>query len=172
MNGQPFLGPPDLQAYMQANAIPGEILHLETPTPTVDTAAQAVGTVVERIVKSILFLVDGRPVLAITCGRDHVEQRVLAGLFNVGRKRVKLAGPDTVLRETGYPVGAMPPFGHRLPLPTLIDLRVLEKPEVFAGGGSDYSLLRIAPDAILAATGAQVLDLISPPALPAVTTED
>ena len=34
----------ELQAYMQAHAIPGEIVRLDVPTPTVETAALAVGT--------------------------------------------------------------------------------------------------------------------------------
>jgi prolyl-tRNA editing enzyme YbaK/EbsC (Cys-tRNA(Pro) deacylase) len=161
---EPALGPADLQAFIQDRAIPGEILHLETPTPTVETAALAVGAAPERIVKSILFLVDGRAVLAIACGPDRVETRALAAYYAVGRKRVKLADAETVLELTGFQVGAMPPFGHRQPLPTLVDRRVLDRPEVYAGGGSEQSLLRISPQAILQVTRAEVLDLLTAPA--------
>lgn len=157
------LRPDDLRSYMQANDIPGEILHLEVSTPTVQAAAQAVGTDPERIVKSILFLVDGQPVLAITCGPTYVDRRALAAVYNLGRKRVKLASPEAVLQETGFEVGAMPPFGHRSRLPTLLDQRVLEKPEVFAGGGADHALVRLAPQDILRATQARVIDLLNPP---------
>jgi prolyl-tRNA editing enzyme YbaK/EbsC (Cys-tRNA(Pro) deacylase) len=80
----------------------------------------------------------------------------------VGRKKVKLADPERVLNETGYPVGGMPPFGHRSPLPTLLDRRALEKELVFAGGGSDRTLLRISPEEILRAAQAKVLDLLFP----------
>jgi prolyl-tRNA editing enzyme YbaK/EbsC (Cys-tRNA(Pro) deacylase) len=55
----------------------------------------------------------------------------------------------------------MPPFGHYSPLPTLIDQRVLEKEQVYAGGGSDQTLLHISPQAILAATQGTILDLLS-----------
>jgi hypothetical protein len=41
----------DLQAYLQANAIPAEILRLPVPTPTVETAAAWVRRA--QIVKSI-----------------------------------------------------------------------------------------------------------------------
>lgn len=159
------LGPEDLSAYMQANRIPGEMLRLDTLTPTVEAAAQAVGTDPERIVKSILFLVRGHPVLAITCGTDRVETRALAARYGVGRKQVKLATAETVLQETGFEIGAMPPFGHRYPLPTLLDPRVLAQPEVYAGGGSDSTLVRLSPQAILEATQAEVLDLLSIPGL-------
>jgi prolyl-tRNA editing enzyme YbaK/EbsC (Cys-tRNA(Pro) deacylase) len=40
---------------------------------------------------------------------------------------------------------------------------VLEKPVVYAGGGSDNALLRISPQTILDVTQAEVLDLIAAP---------
>jgi prolyl-tRNA editing enzyme YbaK/EbsC (Cys-tRNA(Pro) deacylase) len=158
-----ILGPADLKAFLETHQIQGELLHLNNPTPTVETAAVAVGAQPEQIVKSILFLVDGQPVLAITCGTSYVERRAISLRFGVGRKKVKLAAPETVAEETGFLVGAMPPFGHRQPLRTLIDPRVLEKPVVYAGGGSDYDLLRLDPRTILQVTQGEVLDLITPP---------
>lgn len=163
MDHPDILSPADLQAYLKANHIQGELLHLNDPTPTVETAALAVGAQPEQIVKSILFLVDGRPVLVITCGLAYIDRRAISARFNVGRKKVKLATPETVVEETGFLVGAMPPFGHRQPLQTLIDRRVLGKPIVYAGGGSDYVLLRLEPSTILQVTQGEVLDLIEPP---------
>lgn len=157
------LGPEDLRAYMQTNAIPGEIVRLDTPTPTVGAAAKAVGADPDSIIKSILFLVDDRPVLAITSGIARVDRRAIAALYQVGRKRVKLASPEAVLKISGYEVGAMPPFGHREPLATLLDSRVLEKRLVYGGGGAEDNLLRLAPADIQTATGARVADLLNPP---------
>jgi prolyl-tRNA editing enzyme YbaK/EbsC (Cys-tRNA(Pro) deacylase) len=157
------LSPDDLLIYMREHAIPGEILRLEVPTPTVETAAQAVGVRPEQIIKSILFTVDGQPLLAIACGPSYVDRRSIAGQYGVGKKRVKLATPVQVVEISGYEVGAMPPFGHRKPIPTLLDQRVLELSEAYAGGGGENVLIRLAPPDILQATQAQVLDLISPP---------
>lgn len=156
-----ILGPTQLAEYLKVHDINGEILELDVPTPTVETAAAAVGCQPDQIVKSLLFFVDGKPVLAITSGLAHIERRSIAANFSVGRKKVKLADPQTVLDETGYGVGAMPPFGHFSPLMTLIDKRVLEKDLVYAGGGSDQTLMRISPQAILDATQGTILDLLS-----------
>ena len=38
------LGPSDLEEFMQQNHISGEILYLDVPTPTVESAAAAVGS--------------------------------------------------------------------------------------------------------------------------------
>lgn len=157
------LGARELGEYMQAYGIVGEILHLDVPTPTVETAAQAVNATPEQIIKSILFVVDGKPVLAIACGTANINRRAIADLYQVGKKRVKLASPEMVLEISGYEVGAMPPFGHLQPLVTLIDPRVLDLPEAYAGGGAENALLRLDPQEILRATSGTVRDLLDQP---------
>lgn len=149
----------DLQAYLQQYGIGGEILHLDSPTPTVEMAAQAVGCLVEQIVKSILFMVNDNPVLTITCGLRRVELRALAAHFEIGRKKIKLVHPEKVLEISGYEVGAMPPLGHRQPLVTLIDPKVVAQDEVYAGGGAENALMRIDPQEILRFSLADMLDL-------------
>jgi prolyl-tRNA editing enzyme YbaK/EbsC (Cys-tRNA(Pro) deacylase) len=150
----------ELSVYMQAHGIKGEILHLGVPTPTVEAAAVAVNAMPEQIIKSILFLVDDQPVLAVACGKSAIHRRAIADLYGVGKKRVKLAPPEMVLAISGYEVGAMPPFGHRQPLTTLIDPRVLESPLAYAGGGAENALVRLNPQEILRVTGAKILDLL------------
>lgn len=158
------LGSQDLSAFMQRHNIPGELIELKTPTPTVQSAADAVGVQPEQIVKSILFKVKGISlVLAVACGPAHIRRRAIAAHFEVGRKKVKLADADTVLQESGFEVGAMPPFGHRQPFTTLLDNQVLEQPEVYAGGGSLNTLLRLDPQDILKHTKAALLDLLAIP---------
>ena len=72
-----MLTPDDVQGFMAARAIDGEILLLDVPTPTVEMAAQAVGTQPQQIVKSLLFLVNSQPVLAITCGTETIDRRAI-----------------------------------------------------------------------------------------------
>ena len=154
------LGVPELLAFMRSMGIQGELLQLDQPTPTVEAAAQVVNASPEQIIKSILFMVDEQPVLAIACGLSTIGRRAIADLYNVGKKRVKLAAPELVLEISGYEVGAMPPFGHRQALTTLIDRRVLEVPEAYAGGGAENALLRLNPHDIQRVTGAKILDLL------------
>ena len=154
------LGPHELDGYMQVHAVQGEILQLSVPTPTVEAAAQAVNALPEQIIKSILFMVDEQPVLAIGCGKSTIGRRAIAELYAVGKKRVRLATPEMVLEISGYEVGAMPPFGHRQPLTTLIDPKVLVSSASYAGGGAENALVRLDPQEILRVTGAKVLDLV------------
>ena len=149
-----------LARWIEENAIQAELIKLSVHTPTVEDAAQAVRTSPSQIVKTLLFLINGEPVVAITCGTSRIDRRTIAAYFEVGRKRVKLADAEAVLEMTGYPVGAVPPFGLRQQIQTLIDPSVLEHPEVYAGGGAIDTLLRISPTEIVRVTGAVVLDLL------------
>ena len=153
----------DLQVFMDQREIPGQILTLDAPTPTVEAAAQALGVSSRQIVKSVLFTVSGEGVLTISCGDQLVERRVIASLYEVGRKRVKLAPPEVVLDLTGFAVGTVPPFGHRTPLRTLLDPQVLTFDEIFAGGGTHHALVRLNPQDIADITQAEVVDLHTRP---------
>ena len=154
-----MLTPADLAAYIAEHRIRAELLPMREDTPTVADAARVLGVSPDQIVKSVVFLVDDRPHLVIANGSRRISQGRLAALFGLGKKRVRLASPEVALDATGYPVGAMPPFGHVTPLPTLLDRHVLAQEEVFAGGGGIDYLLRIAPEELLRATRAQVVEV-------------
>jgi len=150
-----------ISAYLRQHNILGEVITLPEHTPTVEAAARAVGTSVERIVKSLLFIADDQPVLVIANGTARVDYKRVADYLNLSRKRVKMADAPTVLAITGFPVGTMPPFGHKSRLRTLIDAGVLAQPEVYAGGGAIDALLRIAPAEIVRVTKAETVNVSS-----------
>jgi prolyl-tRNA editing enzyme YbaK/EbsC (Cys-tRNA(Pro) deacylase) len=145
----------NLTGFIREHGISAELLDLEDETPTVQAAARAVGVSTQQIVKTLVFLVDGAPWAVIASGTDPVDRHGLTCYFGVGVKRVKLASREQVETWTGYPAGAVPPFGHAQKLPTLMDHGVFLFEEVFAGGGEDHCLLRIAPAEIERVTSAE-----------------
>ncbi len=156
---QPTLTPADLARFIVAHGIAAEIVPMQADTPTVPAAAAALGVSPAQIIKSLLFIIRDAPVLAIASGETRVDRGVLAARYGVGKKQVKLADPETVLRLTGYPAGGVPPFGHPAPLPTLLDRAVLAWEAIYGGGGDDRTLLRIAPGELARVTGAEWVDL-------------
>lgn len=153
----------DLQRFISENQIAAEILPMSEDTPTVPDAARALGVREEQIIKSLVFLVvkeptsDGQPVLVIANGVGKVDDRLVARHFDVGRKKAKMARPEQALEITGYVVGAMPPFGHMIRLPTLVDPGVVAQEEIFGGGGEINAMLRLTPEELLRVTGAEVV---------------
>ena len=106
------LHPADLARFIAEHGIAAELIPMRVETPTVPAAAAALGVEPGQIIKSLLFLVRDEPVLVIASGETLVDRAVLAARFGVGKKQVKLADAETVLRLIGYPVGGVPPFGH------------------------------------------------------------
>ncbi len=147
----------DLQRFIDANAIAATIMPLAAHTATVEDAARALEVTTAQIIKSLVFLVDGDPLLVINNGTARVDRKKLAAHLGVGRKRVKFASAEQALTLTGYVVGSMPPFGHRHPMKTLVDPAVTRLDTVYGGGGALDAMLRLTAAELLRITGAVVV---------------
>jgi prolyl-tRNA editing enzyme YbaK/EbsC (Cys-tRNA(Pro) deacylase) len=157
------LGPQALMAWCAAHGVAARLLRPGVPTPTVPLAAAAAGVLPERVLKSLVLLVDGEPRLVIAAGEDRLSYPRMASAFGTSRRRVRLATPAEALEATGYGVGAMPPFGHRRRLPTWVDgRRVAPGLTVVAGGGARDALLELTTDDLLRVTDARAADLTEP----------
>ncbi len=121
-------------------------------TRTADDAAAAIGCDVAQIVKSLVFVADGRPILALTSGANRVDPDRLATA--AGATTVVQADADTVRAATGYAIGGTPPFGHETPLATYVDEDLLGYDTVWAAAGTPATCFPIAPADLLAAAEA------------------
>jgi prolyl-tRNA editing enzyme YbaK/EbsC (Cys-tRNA(Pro) deacylase) len=154
------LGPADLARFIAEQRVAAELVPMPVETPTVPAAAAALGVAPAQIIKSLLFLVREEPVLVIASGETLVDRGTLARRFGVGKKQIKLAGAETVLRITGYPVGGVPPFGHTTRVPVLLDAAVQRWEAIYGGGGDDRTLMRVAPGELVRVTGAEWITLM------------
>ncbi len=84
-------------------------------TKTAEAAALAIGCDVAQIVKSLVFMADGRPVIAFTSGANRVDPSKLAR--SAGAAEARRASPEEARAATGFAVGGTPPFGHPDPCP-------------------------------------------------------
>jgi len=150
--------PADLARYIAQHQIDAELITDIGETPTVPTAAAALGVDVDQILKTLLFYIRGKPYVVISHGVEPVSTRILADHFEVGKRQVKLARAEQVLAETGYPVGGVPPIGHRKPHPVIMAQSILAHDTVFGGGGDDRTMLRISVR--------ELLRLLTPDLLP------
>ena len=100
--------------------------------------------------------VHGVPV-ALVSGDNLLDEEKLA--MCAGGERAWREDADTVRDATGFPVGGVPPFGHREPLRVFVDEDLLDYDELWAAAGTPHVNFAITPSELVKATGGLVCDL-------------
>lgn len=123
-------------------------------TRTAADAAAAVGCSVGQIVKSLIFSVDGAPILILTSGANQVDTDLVGAYLGASLEKADAA----VVREsTGFAIGGTPPLGHATPLRTLLDEDLLTHDEVWAAAGTPDTCFPITPQELASITEAEVI---------------
>ena len=125
-----------------------EVTTLSDSARTAELAAAALGVEVGQIVKSLVFLRDGEPVMVLCAGDRRVDAQRLG---------LKRADADAVRDVTGFSIGGIPPLGHDTELPTTIDDSLRRFDIVWAAAGTHHDVFGVRTEALIAAIpGAQV----------------
>ena len=150
-----------IQDFVDAHNIEAKLVYSDEETPTVADSARLLGVLPEQIVKSLVFLANGTPHLVIAAGEVKVSEKRLRDVLEVSRKKLRMARPDEVLEITGFPVGAMPPFGHKEKLPTWIDSFSVpdDAEKLFGGGGTRSAMLELSSHTLLSVSEGNYLPL-------------
>jgi Cys-tRNA(Pro) deacylase len=159
--GSPEPGRPDavarVRAALTAAGVEVRIVEFAESTRTAHDAARALGTSTGQIVKSLVFLADGRPVLVLASGANRVDTAKVARL--AGAARVEKATADASRDATGFSIGGVPPVGHRSPLPVFVDRALLTYDVVYAAAGTPHAVFPIEPPALVRVTSGTVGDI-------------
>jgi Cys-tRNA(Pro)/Cys-tRNA(Cys) deacylase len=81
---------------------------------------------------------------------------------HLGVSRLSLPDADEARRVTGYERGATTPFGSSRAWPVIADSSIVALERVAIGGGGHGVNVHLAPADLVAATGAEVVDVTSP----------
>jgi len=154
----PGRGPEDVQRFLDQYLLGTSVRVLGQSTATAVEAAAAVGCPLGAIVKSLLFMADEAPQLVLVAGDRKADQRQLAALWGISRKRIRIADPETVRRVTGYEVGGVPPVAHATPLPVWIDATLARYETLWAAAGARNALFPIAFADLVRLTGGRVAE--------------
>ncbi|MBB3976612.1 Cys-tRNA(Pro)/Cys-tRNA(Cys) deacylase [Rhizobium azooxidifex] len=107
-------------------------------------AAEAIGEVPDRVLKTLMAEVDGRPVCVVVPSNCEVSMKKLAAAF--GGRSASMMKPADAERLTGYHVGGISPFGQRKAVPTAIEAAALAHERVYINGGQRGLQVRLAPE--------------------------
>ena len=128
----------------------GEVRELPRSARTAAEAAAQLGVPVGAIVSSLVFHVDGAPLLVLTSGGHRVDEAQVAALLGV--RRVTRASPDFVRRHTGQPIGGVAPIGHPEPIGTLVDVELARHEHVWASAGHPQAVFSTTYEELLRLT--------------------
>lgn len=126
-------------------------------TRTAQDAAREIGCTVAEIVKSLVFLSDGAPVVVLCSGADRVDEAKLRDAL--GATVVRRATADEAKAATGYAIGGVPPFAHAAAVRVIVDRGLLSFKTVWAAAGLPDAVFPIAPGDLVRLSGATAADV-------------
>jgi prolyl-tRNA editing enzyme YbaK/EbsC (Cys-tRNA(Pro) deacylase) len=144
-------------AALRERGVHARIEEFVAGTPTARDAAAAVGCELEEIVKSLVFICDGLPVLAMLPGDRRADAAKIAAAAQAGYARV--ARTDEVVGATGFEPGAVAPFPAPRVGTVLLDRRLLRHELVWAGAGSPRHMVGMSPAELARVSRAVPADL-------------
>lgn len=144
-------------AVLRAAGVDARVEEFAEETPTAGAAARAAGCKRAEIVKSLVFVCDQRPVLALVPGDKRVDAVRLSAAAGAGYARV--AKPEEVRSATGFEPGGVAPFPAPNVARVLMDRALLRHEVVWIGAGSDRHMAALAPQDLQRLANAEVGDL-------------
>ncbi len=118
------------------------VTQLSESTRTAKEAASALNCTLGQIVKSLVFRINDDPILVLTSGSNHVDERLLESLIG---SPIQRARADFVRQHTGYAIGGVAPVGHPSPISTFVDRDLLKYEQVWAAAGGPYVVFACEP---------------------------
>ena len=115
-------------------------------------AAESLGVEPARMLKTLMTLVDGKPVCVVLASDREVAMKRLAAA--VGGKAAEMMKPADAERITGYHVGGISPLGQKRAVPTVVDAAALDHEKVFLNGGQRGVQVELSPQDLMRALGA------------------
>jgi prolyl-tRNA editing enzyme YbaK/EbsC (Cys-tRNA(Pro) deacylase) len=146
-----------VQEYLTQRGVTIQIVELDKSTRTAQLAADAIGTELGSIVKSLIFVAGDQTVLALVAGDQRADLQRISQVL--GAASVRIATADEVREKTGFAIGGVPPLGHSAPMPTLIDRSLGRFATVYAAAGSPRAIFPISFQTLVELTAGQLSDI-------------
>jgi Cys-tRNA(Pro)/Cys-tRNA(Cys) deacylase len=138
--------------YLDERGVPYRLFKHSGVVQSIDQAAAERGQRPEQIIRSIVFrLSRGGFVMVLVAGRNQVSWPALRK--HLGTSRISMATEAEVLKVTGYPLGAVSPFGTNQPVRILMDKGILSEQEISIGSGLRYTTVILQLEDFLNALG-------------------
>lgn len=133
------------------------IVEFEQDTSTSTLAAQALGTEVAQIAKSILLKdKKGDYIMLVLTGDARLDNKKLR---EINPSRLKMASPDEVLQVTGFSIGGVCPFALKEDIPVYLDNSLKRFQFVYTAAGTANTVVPVSCRQLTDITGGTWCDV-------------
>jgi prolyl-tRNA editing enzyme YbaK/EbsC (Cys-tRNA(Pro) deacylase) len=159
-----------VSSFLRESGVEARIHEFPDGTASAQDAADAVGCDLGQIVKSLVFVCDERPVVALVPGDRKGDPAKVARAVEAESARVAKA--QEVEAATGFAPGAVAPF----PLPNvhtvLMEPALYHHDIVWAGAGSHKHVLGISPTDLGRLARVRPMDVVADPPYDSTTSKE
>ena len=144
------------------------IIELADTARSADDAAKSVGCELGAIVKSLVFTIDNRFVMALVAGDHKCIEDNLANVLKINGN-VRRPQASEVKAITGFTIGGVAPIGMLRPIPTVIDGSMKRFQQVYAAAGHPHCVFSTSLKDLIQLTGGIISYGIASPNAPEFT---
>mgnify|MGYP006436048489 CR=1 FL=1 len=152
-----------VRAALIETGVGDNVIELEETARSAEEAAKSLGVELGSIVKSLVFLVDEQPVMALVAGDHTCKPDALPRALNL-EGEVKQCDADQVRAATGFAIGGVAPVALAQDLPTLLDVSLKRFDTVYAAAGHPNCVFATSVSDLKRLTGCIVSYAIAEPA--------
>ncbi|MCJ1705575.1 MULTISPECIES: YbaK/EbsC family protein [unclassified Rathayibacter] len=146
-------------ADLEVHGVRPPVRWLDEAASTAALAAAALGIEVGQIANSLVFLLDGSPLLVLTSGAHRVDTDWLGAELG---GEITRASAAVVKAATGQTIGGVAPVGHPTPLPTVVDSALAEFDTVWAAAGHAHTVYPTSAAELVRVTGGALRSVVPP----------
>lgn len=97
--------------------------------------------------KALVFLADKKPILLVLPGNKKVDTKTFKKTYEI--RDLSFAKPEQVLELTNLEIGAIPPLGNIMNLPTYVDKSLLNEEEIAFNAGAHTKSIKMKTEDFL-----------------------
>lgn len=129
--------------HLKKYGLENRIMEFSVSSATVEEAAKAINCNEEEIVKTLSFIVDGKPILIAVAGDSKIDNSKFKSEFNT---KAKMIPYDSVEELIGHGVGGVCPFGVNEDVDIYLDSSLKKFEILYPASGTSNSAVKLTLD--------------------------
>ena len=126
--------------HLQKYGLENRIMEFSVSSATVEEAAKAINCKEEEIVKTLSFIVDGKPILIAVAGDSKIDNSKFKAEFHT---KAKMIPYESVEELIGHGVGGVCPFGVNEDVDIYLDSSLKSLEILYPASGTSNSAVKL-----------------------------